>query len=408
MNLPFYIARRYLLAKKSQNAINIISIISVAGVAVGTMALITVLSVFNGFDSIIKSLYNSFDPELKISLVEGKTFDPADYPFDSVKAHPAVHHVSEILEEDVLLRYGDRQHIATIKGVDDQFHLVTGVDTMIIDGTYTLWEKDRPMAVVGIGIAYHLAIGLNFLNPINIYVIRRTGNISMNPERAINRKYIFPSGLFSIEQQINSKYLLVPIEFARDLLQYPTEVTDIALDIDEETDQQLAQEQIQSILGDSFRVENRNEQNELFYRIMRSEKWAIFFILSFILVIASFNIIGSLTMLILDKRKDINTLDSLGADATLIKRIFLLEGWLISISGALVGLVLGSLLSWLQAEYGLIKLTGSGTFIIDAYPVVFQWLDVVKVFFTVLAIGFLAAWLPVRYIARRYRLNTVY
>ena len=168
------------------------------------------------------------------------------------------------------------------------------------------------------------------------------------------------------------------------------------------------QEDIQAILGDTFKVQNRNEQNELFYRIMKSEKWAIFFILSFILIIASFNIIGSLTMLILDKRKDINTLDSLGASAGLIKRIFLLEGWMISISGAFIGLVMGSLISLLQAEYGLIKLSGSGSFIIDAYPVVFLWLDVVKVFFTVLVIGFLAAWLPVRYIARRYRLNTLY
>jgi lipoprotein-releasing system permease protein len=325
-----------------------------------------------------------------------------------VKNLPAVLHYSEILEENVLLRYGDRQHIATVKGVDDQFRLVTGVDTMIVDGTYSLWEKDRPMAVVGIGIAYHLAIGLNFLNPINIYVIRRTGNISMNPERAIKRKFIFPSGIFSIEQQINAKYLLVPIEFARDLLEYQREVTAVALDLDEGKDQLAAQEQIQSILGDTFKVQNRNEQNELFYRIMKSEKWAIFFILSFILIIASFNIIGSLTMLILDKRKDINTLDSLGASTSLIKRIFLFEGWLISISGAVFGLILGSLLSWLQAEYGLIKLSGSGSFIIDAYPVVFQWLDVIKVFFTVLAIGLLAAWLPVRYIARRYRLKTVY
>ena len=408
MNLPLYIAKRYLLAKKSQNAINIISLIAVAGVAVGTMALITVLSVFNGFDSIIKSLYNSFDPEIKISLAEGKTFDPADYPFEEVSHLKAVLHFAEILEENVLLRYGDRQHIATILGVDDQFHLVTGVDTMIVDGSYKLWEKQRPMAIVGIGIAYHLAIGLNFLNPINIYVIRRTGNFSMNPERAINRRYIFPAGIFSIEQQINTKYLLVPLAFARDLLQYPTEVTAIDLDIDDGADLEEVQEQIQSILGNTFRVQNRNEQNELFYRIMRSEKWAIFFILSFILIIASFNIIGSLTMLILDKREDINTLDSMGANAALIKRIFLLEGWMISFSGAVIGLILGSLLSWLQAKYGLIKLSGSGSFIIDAYPVVFRWLDVVKVFFTVVAIGFFAAWLPVRYIARRYRLNTVY
>jgi lipoprotein-releasing system permease protein len=407
MNLPFYIARRYLLAKKSQNAINIISGISVAGVAVGTMALITVLSVFNGFDSIVKSLYNSFDPEIKISLAEGKTFDPGQYPFDRVRNLPEVEHYSEVLEENALLRYGDRQYIATVKGVDDEFHLVNGIDSMIVDGVYALWEKNRPMAVVGLGVAYHLAIGLNFLNPINIYVIKRRGNISMNPEQAINRKFIFPSGMFSIEQEINAKYLLVPLSFARDLLQYNSEVSAIELKLKDGSDDSFALGQIREILGDRFLVRDRNEQNALFYRIMRSEKWAIFFILTFILIIASFNIIGSLTMLILDKKNDIDTLDSLGASVPLIKRIFLLEGWMISISGAIIGLILGSLISWLQARYGLIKLSGSGSFIIDAYPVVYQFTDVIRVFFTVVGIGFLAAWLPVRYIARRYRLNRI-
>lgn len=405
MNLPFYIARRYLLAKKSQNAINIISGISVAGVAVGTMALIAVLSVFNGFDSIIKSLYNSFDPEIKISIREGKTFDPGEYPFDQVMNHESVAYYSEVLEENALLRYGDRQHIATVKGVDAQFPHVTGIDSMIVDGEFKLWEGQRPMAVVGLGVAYHLAIGLNFLNPINIYIIKRRGNVSVSPERAINRKFIFPSGMFSIEQEINSRYLLVPLAFARDLLQYNTEVSAIELRLRDDVDKGLAQQEITEILGEDFLVRNRNEQNELFYRIMKSEKWAIFFILTFILVIASFNIIGSLTMLILDKQEDIHTLDSLGASGSLIKKIFLLEGWMISISGAIIGLILGSLISWLQAEFGLIKLSGSGSFIIDAYPVVFQPLDVVKVFLTVTGIGFIAAWIPVRYIARQYRLN---
>ncbi len=407
MNLPFYIARRYLLAKKSHNAINIISGISVAGVAVGTMALIAVLSVFNGFDSIIKSLYNSFDPEIKITIAEGKTFDPGAYPLDRVRNHPAVEYYSEVLEENALLRYGDRQHIATVKGVDDRFHLVNGIDSMMVDGQYALWDGQRPKAVVGLGVAYQLAVGLNFLNPINIYIIRRQGNVSMNPDRAINRKYIFPSGIFSIEQEINSKYLLVPLEFARDLLQYDTEVSAIELKLRDDVDKALAQKEISEILGEEFNVKNRNQQNELFYRIMKSEKWAIFFILTFILIIASFNIIGSLTMLILDKKGDIDTLDSLGASTPLIKRIFLIEGWMISILGAVIGLILGSLISWLQAEFGLIKLSGSGSFIIDAYPVVFQPLDVVKVFFTVIGIGFLAAWIPVRYVARRYRLDRV-
>ena len=405
MNLPFYIAKRYLVAKKSQNAINIISGISIAGVAVGTMALIVVLSVFNGFDSIIKSLYNSFDPEIKITIKEGKTFDPDKYPFEKIKKHTSVAYYSEVLEENALLRYGDRQHLATVKGVDGQFHKVTGIDSMIVDGDYSLWEGERPKAVVGLGVAYHLAIGLNFLNPINIYIIKRGGNIAMSPERAINRRYIFPSGMFSIEQEINSRYLLVPLSFARELLRYTTEVSAIELKLLEGVDKDLAQQEIMTILGDEFLVKNRNEQNELFYRIMKSEKWAIFFILSFILVIASFNIIGSLTMLILDKRSDIETLDSLGASVSLIKRIFLLEGWMISITGAIMGLILGSLISWLQAKFGLIKLSGSGSFIIDAYPVVFQLQDVVKVFLTVIGIGFLAAWFPVRYISRQYRLK---
>jgi lipoprotein-releasing system permease protein len=393
------------VAKKSQNAINIISGISIAGVATGTMALITVLSVFNGFDSIIKSLYNSFDPEIKITIAEGKTFDPGSYSFDRIRNHPAVDGYSEVLEENALLRYGDRQYIATVKGVDDQFEKVTGIDSMIVDGEYTLWEGSRPKAVVGLGVAYHLAIGLNFLNPINIYIIKRRGNISMNPEQAINRKFIFPSGMFSIEQEINSRYLLVPLAFARDLLQYDREVSGIELRLKEGVDEELVRQEIREILGDEFVVRNRNEQNELFYRIMKSEKWAIFFILTFILMIASFNIIGSLTMLILDKKADIDTLDSLGASVPLIKRIFLLEGWMISISGAVIGLALGSLISWLQQEFGLIKLSGSGSFIIDAYPVVFQLADVVKVFVTVTAIGFLAAWLPVRYVARQYRMS---
>lgn len=407
MNLPFYIARRYLLAKKSQNAINIISGISIAGVAVGTMALITVLSVFNGFDSIIKSLYNSFDPEIKISISEGKTFNPGMYAFDKIRNHPSVAHYSEVLEENALLRYGDRQHIATVKGVDEEFSRVTGIDSMIVDGEYQLWEGARPKAVVGLGVAYNLAIGLNFLNPINIYVIKRRGNISINPEQAINRKIIFPSAIFSIEQEINSRYLLVPLSFTRELLQYTNEVSAIELKLQDGIDKDLARQEIERILGEEFIVKDRNQQNELFYRIMKSEKWAIFFILTFILIIASFNIIGSLTMLILDKKADIDTLDSLGASVRLIKRIFLLEGWMISITGAIIGLILGSVISWLQQEYGIIKLSGSGSFIIDAYPVVYQFSDVIKVFITVIGIGFLAAWLPVRYISRQFRLNRI-
>jgi lipoprotein-releasing system permease protein len=404
VNLSFYIARRYLFAKKSRNAINIISGISVVGVAVGTKALIAILSVFNGFDDLIKSLYNSFDPDIKITASQGKTFIPAGPQFDALRVHPGVLVFSEVLEENALLRYGDRQYIATVKGVDDNYSKVTGIDTMIVDGRYMLRDKNEVAAVVGQGIAYYLGIGLNFLNPVNIYVIRKSARVSMNPEQAIRRKFIFPSGIFSIEQEHNSKYILVPIEFARDLLEYTEEVSALEVKLDPACDRVQVQADLQSMLGDDYVIENRYEQNELFYRIMKSEKWAIFFILTFILIVASFNIIGSLTMLILDKKEDIITLKNLGASQKLMKRIFLLEGWLISILGALIGLVAGSAIAWLQAEFGIIKLHGSGSFIIDAYPVVFIAGDVLKVFLTVLLIGFLAALIPTRYISTRYLL----
>jgi lipoprotein-releasing system permease protein len=402
VNLPFYIAKRYLVSKKTQNAIHIISGISVLGVAVGTMALIVILSVFNGFDELIKSLYSTFDPEIKITLSEGKTFSPDTPEFSEVRNLQNVLYFSEVLEENVLLRYGERQYIATMKGVDEEFENITGIDTMLVEGEFVLNDKNRPYAVIGQGVAYYLGVGLTFLNPINIYSIKRTGNVSMNPEQAINRKFIFPSGIFSIEQEHNSRYIIVPITFARELLGYQDEVSAIELKLQPGANEELLQDEIAEILGNHFLVQNRNEQNALFYRIMKSEKWAIFFILSFILIIASFNIIGSLTMLIIDKKDDIRTLRNLGASDTLIRRIFLMEGWMISILGAICGLLIGSLISWLQSRFGLIKLSGSGSFIIDAYPVVYKVQDVLKVFFTVLLIGFIAAWYPVKYISRKF------
>ena len=406
MNVPFYISKRYLVSKKSQNAINIISGISVLGVAVGTMALIVILSVFNGFDDLIKSLYSTFDPEIKITLSEGKTFSPVSPAFSEVRNHKNVWFFSEVLEENVLLRYGERQYISTMKGVDDEFVNITGLDTMIVEGEFMLKDKNRPYAVIGQGVAYYLGVGLTFINPINVYSIKRTGNISMNPEQAISRKFIFPSGIFSIEQEHNIRYIIVPILFARELLGYRDEVSSIELKLQPGVNAELFQNEIIQILGNEFTVQNRNEQNALFYRIMKSEKWAIFFILTFILIIASFNIISSLTMLILDKKEDIRTLRNLGASDTLIRRIFLMEGWMISILGAICGLIIGSLIAWLQAKFGFIKLGGSGSFIIDAYPVVYKFTDVLKVFFTVLLIGFLAAWYPVKYISKKFLNNS--
>ena len=403
MNLPFYIARRYLLGKKSQNAINIISGISVLGVAVGTMALVIVLSVFNGFDSVVKSLFSSFEPDIQISAVEGKTFIPDPETKRKIASLPGVSAVSEVIEENVLLLYGDRQHIATIKGADEDFIEVSGIDSMIYDGAMQLKDRNRSYAVVGQGISYSLGIGLNFVDPLFVYTIDRKSRINMaQPEEAIRRDFLYPTGIFAIEQDFDSRYVITSIEFVRDLLSYDREVTFLEIKLDPAFPADRVQGQIAGLMGGGFRVLNRQQQNELFYRVMKSEKWAIFLILTFILIIASFNIIGSLSMLIIDKKADIATLRNLGGGNRLIERIFLVEGWLISIVGSILGLAVGSAISWAQQQFGLIRLTGSGTFVIDAYPVKIEIRDIILIWITVLVIGLLAARYPVRQISRKY------
>ena len=402
MNFPLFVARRYLFAKKTQNTINLISAISVVGVAIGTMALIVILSVFNGFDSLVHSLFNSFNPDLKITIKEGKRFSSELPSLTKLKQIDGVLYMAEVVEENALLKYGNKQYIATIKGVSSDFIYMSGIDSMIVDGDFVLQQGNNEYAIVGQGIAMKLAIGLTFVNPIIIYVPKRTASVSMNPERAFNRKYIFPSGIFAIQQDFDSKYLIVPIEFARKLLDFTSEVSSLELKLDPSSDPLAVQEDVKKIMGNDFFVKNRYEQEELLYRIMKTEKWAIFFILTFILIVASFNIIGSLTMLIIEKKKDISIFRSMGADLNHIRKIFLYEGWLISILGAFIGLIIGVLICWLQQTFGLIHLQGSGSFVIDSYPVKMVFPDFLMVFLTVLAIGYFAAWYPVRYITRRF------
>jgi lipoprotein-releasing system permease protein len=406
MNLPLFIARRYLFARKSQNAINIISAISVVGVATGTMALIVILSVFNGFDSLIKSLFSVFDPDLEISLAEGKTFIPeGDSRFDAVKNHPGVLYYTEVLEENALLMYGERQHIATLKGVGENFAGSSGLEKMIVEGSLKLRDEyNNSFAVIGRGLANVLGVGLNFITPLDIYVPRRTASMAAiitNPEQAFNRKMIFPSGVFSVEQELDMSYVVIPVEFARELLEYQGEVTSIELGLRENFRESQVKGELQQLLGDEFVVKDRYQQHEWLYKVMASEKWAIYLILSFILLVASFNIIGSITMLIIEKKKDMAVLKSLGAGEKLIRKIFLFEGWMISFGGAIAGLILGLLICLAQMEFGLIKLYGDGAFIIDAYPVELQLSDFFHVLGIVLLIGFFAALIPVNYITRR-------
>jgi len=408
LKLAFYIGKRYLFAKETQNVINIISGISVSGVAVSTAALIIILSVFNGFDNLVKGLFNSFDPDIKIMINEGKTFRIDEPGFKQIKKIPQIDFFCEVVEENALLEYNDKQFIATIKGVSPNFKMMNGIDTMIVEGKYELENDKYNSAVLGYGVAYYLSVGVNLVTPVKIWVPKRNEKITFDAEKAFNNDMVIPSGIFSIQQEYDSKYILVNINFARELLEYTTEVSSVEIKLKPNANQEKVKREIQKILGPSFSVKNRFEQHELLFKIMKSEKWAIFLILSFILLIASFNVTGSLTMLIVDKKNDILTLRNMGADNKLIRNIFLIEGWLISIMGAVIGLILGWLVCFIQHKFELITFPTGSTFVISAYPVDMYFPDFIYVFATVIFIGFIAAWYPVNYINRKHLKNSNY
>jgi len=402
MNLPFFVARRYLFAKKSHNAINIISGISVAGVTVGTMALIIVLSVFNGFDNLVKSLFNSFDPDLKITLVEGKVFSANDPLIKQIKTFDGIHSFTEVIEENAMLEYDKKQDIARVKGVSDNYSETSGIDTMIINGVFTIKDEHGEYAVVGHLLANRLSINLNMIKPIKIWAPKRNSQPSLTNIDAFNNKSIFPMGIFSVLQDDNNtETIIVPIDFARKLLEYDDEVSSIEIKLKPGIDAKLFHQKLEAHLKGKYLVKDRFQQHEFLYKVMQTEKWAIFLILSFILAIASFNLTGSLTMLIIDKKKDIITLQNMGATNKLIRNIFLLEGWLISIIGAILGIILGFMVCWLQQTFGLVKLQ-SESLIMDSYPVVMKIKDFIIVPVTVLLIGYWAAWYPVRYLSRKF------
>ncbi|MBR5168335.1 MAG: ABC transporter permease [Salinivirgaceae bacterium] len=402
MNLSAFVARRYLFSKKSHNIINIISAISLVGVMVCTMALIIVLSVFNGFDSLIKSMFSNFDPDIKITPAQGKVFDPQTDTLRQISQLSYVDCVCETLEENVLLEYDKHMQPATLKGVSEQYSRLTGIDTTIISGEFVLDNGHRQMAVLGAGLAYYLSVNVNFISSIRIYVPKRNGRISMNPERAFSNSYIFPSGIFAIQQEIDNRYMLVPIDFARNLLDHSTQVSALELKLKPGTDRDRARDEISAIVGGDYVVRTQYQQHEMLYKVMKSEKFAIFLILTFILIIGSFNMIGSLSMLIIDKKNDIATLNSLGFDRKGIQRIFIYEGWIISIGGAILGLLLGLLVCWLQQTYGFLKLDSMGTFVVSNYPVKIIWTDLLLALATVVVIGLVASWYPNRLFTKRY------
>ena len=405
MNFPFYIARRYLFSKKSHNAINVISAISVCGVALATLALVCTLSVFNGFQDLVTTFFTAFDSQLKITAVRGKVFDGQDKRVLQLKKMPDVEVYSESLEDNVMVQYQGRQAMAVVKGVEDNFDQLTPIDSILFGrGDLLLHDEVVDYAIPGIQLLSTLGSGIRFLDPLEIYAPRHGAKVNMaNPSTAFVTGNLFSSGLvFAVNQEkYDASYILTSIDFARRLFQYTTEVSAINLKLKAGADTDAVKKHIQDLLGDDFLVQDRYEQQADTYRIMEIEKLISYLFLTFILMIACFNVIGSLSMLIIDKRDDVVTLRNLGASDRQIVRIFLFEGRMISFFGAFAGVVLGLLLCWLQQEYGLIALGSSGGFVVDAYPVSVHASDVLLIFITVLLIGFLSVWYPVRFLSKR-------
>ena len=408
MNLSFYIAKRYLFSKKSHNAINVISGVSVCGVALATLALVCTLSVFNGFQDLVATFFTAFDPELKITATSGKVFDGHDIRIEKLLDFPEIEVFSESLEDNAMVQYNGKQAMVVIKGVEDNFSHLTAIDSILYGrGEMVLYDEIVDYAIPGVELTSILGTGIRFLDPLEVYAPKRGTQINVaNPASSFNVSYLHSSGLvFAVNQQkYDASYILTSLKFARNLFQYDTEVSSIELKLKEGVDVEAFADKIGGILGDDFIVQNRYEQQADTFRIMQVEKLISYLFLTFILLVACFNVIGSLSMLIIEKKNDVVTLRGLGADDRLISRIFLFEGCLISFLGALVGVVLGLTLCLVQQEFGILTLgsgASAGAFVVDAYPVSVHWQDIILILITVLIIGFLSVLYPVKFFSRR-------
>ncbi len=406
MNFPFYIARRYLFSKKSTHAINVISGISVVGVAVATMALVVTLSVFNGFHDLVASFFTHFDPQLKVMPQTGKTV-PADDPLlTKIRQMPGVQTAVECVEDQAMAMYGDKQAMVRIKGVDEKFSELTSIkDILLGDGDFTLRAANLQYGVMGVRLAQSLGLGARYQGFLRVYAPQKEGQIDlMNASDAFMvDSLLSPGVVFNVNQsKYDSEYIITSISFARNLFEQQGMLSSLELRLKAGSNVDAVKEKMQAVVGEKYVILNQYEQQADTFRIMNVEKLVAYFFLTFILMVACFNIIGSLSMLIIDKREDVKTLRNLGATDKQIVQVFLYEGRMISVIGAVVGILFGLGLCWLQQNYGLVALgESSGSFVIDAYPVSVRYTDVLLVFFTVVAVGFLAVWYPVRYLSRR-------
>lgn len=398
MRFELKIAWRYLFAKKSHNAINIVSGVSAGGVCVATAALVCVLSVMNGFNRVIERLFSEFDPELLVLPAEGKYFSLTDAPWEAL---PDVAVCSPVVQETAMVEYKDHQVPARIMGVSDNFSSLTHIDSILTDGEFLVWDGGFDRCVMGRGLAATVGINAHFVGGVHIYAPKRRGKVNMlRPDQALNKETVFIAGTFAVNQVDYDDHLcLVSIDCARRLFDYADdEVTAVELRLEEGCDKKAAKRQIRKLLGDGYQVLDRYEQQADFFRIALIEKLLCALLLAFILMIASFNILGSLSMLMLEKKDDIAVFAHLGASSEQIRRIFLFEGWMISALGAAIGLVLGLAICLLQQEFGLLKLGNGFEYVLSAYPVSVEALDILVIILIVLLIGFLAAWYPTRHL----------
>ena len=406
MNFPFFIARRYLFSKKSTNAINIISGISVIGVAVATMALVVTLSVFNGFHDLVASFFTTFDPQLKVTPVMGKTVAADDPILTKIKQLPEVDVATESIEDQALVIYRGRQAMVTVKGVEDNFDQLTHIKEILLgDGEYELHAADMFYGIPGIRLAEQLGTGYLYEEPLKVYAPRREGQLNMaNPMDGLVEDELYSPGvIFQVSQsKYDKNYILTSIDFARRIFEQQGMISALELRLKPGSNFERVKSEIKDIAGDKYYVKDRFEQQDDTFKIMKIEKLMAYIFLTFILMIACFNIIGSLSMLIIDKKDDVVTLRNLGASDKQIVRIFLFEGRMISAVGAVLGIILGLALCWAQQTFGLVKLgSSSASFVVNAYPVSVHPEDVILIFITVLVVGFLSVWYPVRYFAKR-------
>lgn len=404
MNIKFFIARRYLFSPKTTHIINVISFITGISFTIVAFALVVIISIFNGLESLIINRFNAFDSDLKVVSLKSKIFVIDNNVITKLSSISDIERYAFVLEDNALVKYHDIYHPFKIKGVELSYADMTGLDTMMVSGKFALMYQNRPVAVVGMGVSAYLSVSLNFVAPLKIYAPNRFANIQSSPEKAFNMMPIYPVGIYSIDQELDN-YIIVPIEFARNLFKYNNnEVSSLEIKLKNAASSNKVEALVQGIFGPDYDVQNRFEQHRFIYQIMKSEKLVVFLILIFILIIASFNITSSLTMLILEKKEDIFTLQSIGFSLSDVKQIFLFEGWLISVIGTIAGVILGLIFCILQKMFGIIPMdaTNPDAFIVKAYPVEIRPVDIFIIMAVVLLIGYLTSKFPVRYITRRY------